>query len=98
METKTLVCKECGRELPIEQFHRNGWGVTNLCKECHKTKMVEGKRQRKELRELALNAEKNKTLRLEDFTPMELMTELARRGYAGKLTFTRTETIDIQNF
>ena len=96
METK--ICKECGRELPIEMFHKNGWGVTNLCKDCHAVKMVDGKKKKKELKELAQNAEKNKTLRLQDFTPRELIAELKRRGYTGKLEYVRTETIDLSNF
>ena len=33
---------------------------------------------------------------LGQFTPRELMTELANRGYSGKLTY--TQTIDITNF
>lgn len=33
---------------------------------------------------------------IDKFTPRELMEELARRGYAGKLTY--TATIDIRNF
>lgn len=37
-------------------------------------------------------------LRLHDFTPRELMAELAERGYKGKLTYTRVEEIDITNF
>ena len=30
----TKVCKKCGRELPLEQFHKNLWGYTQVCKEC----------------------------------------------------------------
>ena len=30
----TKVCKKCGRELPLEQFHKNRWGYTQVCKEC----------------------------------------------------------------
>ena len=37
-------------------------------------------------------------LTLQDYTPRELMEELARRGYEGKLTYTHVETIDITNF
>lgn len=41
METKTptkQVCKKCGRELPLEQFHKNRWGYTKVCKECNSRK------------------------------------------------------------
>ena len=34
---------------------------------------------------------------LKDYTPRELMEELARRGYKGTLTYTETRTVDIQN-
>jgi len=33
---------------------------------------------------------------IDKYTPRELMEELAKRGYAGKLTY--TQTIDIRNF
>lgn len=32
---------------------------------------------------------------LKDYTPRELMVELARRGYEGVLTYTERKTIDI---
>lgn len=48
------------------------------------------------------NAQKNKdaamTLGLSAYTPRQLMEELARRGYEGKLTYTKIVTIDITNF
>lgn len=34
----TKVCKKCGRELPLEQFHKNRWGYTQVCKECNSRK------------------------------------------------------------
>lgn len=36
--------------------------------------------------------------RLADYSPRDLMTELARRGYKGKLTYTKVEGINIENF
>ena len=40
MEEKptTKVCKECGRELPLDAFMRNPHGVTSICKECAEKK------------------------------------------------------------
>ena len=32
---------------------------------------------------------------LADFTPRELMAELKRRGYEGKITYVETHTIDL---
>lgn len=40
--TETKVCKECGRELPLEQFSRNPHGYTSLCKDCMKAKQSKG--------------------------------------------------------
>ena len=43
----TKTCKECGRELPLEQFSKNPHGYTSLCKDCMKAKQSAGlKRQR----------------------------------------------------
>lgn len=41
-----------------------------------------------------VRAEKRQ-LCLADFTPRELMAELKRRGYEGKLTYVETHTIDL---
>jgi hypothetical protein len=37
----------------------------------------------------------NRQLCLADFTPRELMAELKRRGYEGKITYVETHTIDL---
>lgn len=51
--TETKVCKECGRELPLEQFSRNPHGYTSLCKDCMKAKQSKGvKAHRDGLKEL----------------------------------------------
>lgn len=93
METK--ICKCCGKELPIEDFYKNGFGVTSVCKECHTKRAKEGKEERKRLKQQAVDAINARNLRLSDFTPRELMEELKRRGYDGKITYTRVEEIDL---
>lgn len=93
METK--VCKFCGIEKPIEEFYVNGQGVTSCCKECHTRRMVEGRKRSKEIKQRLNDAENSKRLRLADFTPRELIEELKRRGYEGKLTYVETHTIDL---
>lgn len=93
METK--VCKFCGIEKPIEEFYVNGQGVTSCCKECHTRRMVEGRKRSKEIKQRLNDVENSKKLRLADFTPRELMEELKRRGYEGKLTYVETHTIDL---
>lgn len=94
MEQETKKCKYCGRELPISNFKRTRWGShTSVCIECDTKHRKETKlAKQKVIDEFKLKKE------LADFTARQLMQELARRGYKGQLTFTRTETIDITNF
>ena len=39
----TQVCKDCGRELPLEEFQKGPHGYMNYCKECFKKRQKEGK-------------------------------------------------------
>ena len=101
MEQETKVCKCCGRELPINNFKSSRWGGrVNICTECATNKLRENKK--KKLDEQKQKVEdvraENRQLCLADFTPRELMTELARRGYRGKLQFIQVQEIDIENF
>lgn len=95
METK--VCKCCGRELPIEKFRVTAMGRRNTCDECVQKKIVESKQKKKEEHQAIEEAKNARLLRLNDFTPRELMQELRRRGYIGKLYYTITQTIDLEN-
>ena len=80
METKK--CTICGKEQPIENFHKNRKtkdGLQYHCKECQK----EYERRRK-LRKLTGGSELNKVYtnqELAKFTPRELLAELKARGY-----------------
>lgn len=105
METtiETKVCKCCGRELPIEQFkitRQSSGNRASVCTPCTVAKRVETLRLRKQAarEEEAGKMQEARLLRLVDFTPRELMEELARRGYKGKLTYTQVHEIDIENF
>lgn len=93
METK--VCKTCGKELPIEQFSLRGLGISKSCKECNGKAIKAGREKKKKLALANKEIEAAKVHRLSDFTPRELMLELKRRGYDGKLTYTETKTIDL---
>lgn len=84
------ICKKCGRSLPVANFKMTHWGKhAAVCNECATAARMSN---------VAKKEANFKELRLSDFTPRELMEELARRGYEGKLTYTHIETIDITNF
>ena len=86
METKK--CITCGRELPLDKFKKTRWGgYTNVCIECSTATLRKNKEDK---------AEALRTQRLQDFDANELMLELARRGYEGKLEYVQTRYIDIQ--
>lgn len=89
METysKHKTCVKCNRTLPIAAFRLTRWGsIANTCNEC----MNKGRARNK-----AAHEEQLRTMRLQDFSPRELMAELHRRGYEGTLTFTETHSINI---
>lgn len=103
METRTCSC--CGKEKPIESYKnigkRNGGvSVLTVCNECMRKKQDEGRAiaKVKKQQKVAQEVVDARILRLQDFTPRELMTELHRRGYEGVLKFTRVEQIDISKF
>lgn len=94
METK--ICSCCGKELPITDFairgvkgHKGKTVITSVCKSCMADKVAHGRNKA---------VDKAKEMRLQDFTPRELMQELARRGYEGKLRFVQVQEVDITNF
>lgn len=93
METK--VCKCCGKELPITEFSKNGFGYTSVCKSCNHNNRVVAAEKKKTQKQQTINALNARQLRLHDFEPRELMAELKRRGYEGKLTYVETHVIDL---
>ena len=94
---ETQVCKCCGRELPLENFTRGGFGLLKTCKECLGKNRSNGQKQKKmnELDDLRRQLQEARALRLKDFKPRELMIELRNRGYEGTLTYTEVRKIDI---
>ena len=98
MEQKLKVCQCCGRELPLDQFIKKTYGLSKTCRECHGKKIAEAKQKKRDMENAEQRVLDARKLRLKDFTPRELMQELARRGYAGKQTFTHVHEIDITNF
>lgn len=97
MET-TKICRDCGRELPIERFKRNKFGQpVSVCLDCDTRKRRENKEKKRlraamDARQLMLKEEEVKS-ELSAYNSRQLMEELARRGYKGELTF--VQKIDI---
>lgn len=100
MEQILKQCRCCGRELPMSNFKKGRWGYVSVCNECDKQHRAENRQARidKAKQKVEDVRAENRQLCLADFTPRELMTELARRGYRGKLQFTQVQEIDIENF
>lgn len=101
MEQETVkTCKCCNRTLDISNFKKGRWGYVSVCNECDKQHRAEKRRARivKAKQKIEDMRAENRQLCLADFTPRELMTELARRGYRGKLQFTQVQEIEIENF
>ena len=85
----------------MENFRMTRWGTyAKTCNECMakaiQTSRAANKEKAAQREEASVAAARG--LRLQDFSPRELMEELARRGYEGKLKYTRVEEIDITNF
>lgn len=83
-------CKCCGRELPLSEFHKTGFGVTNTCKECVVKKQKEGRAAKKKDRDFEQEIANAKKMRLSDFTARDLMEELANRGIDGEMSIPKT--------
>ena len=97
MEQILKKCRCCGRELPISNFKKGRWGVVSVCNECDKQHRAENRQARidKAKQKVEDVRAENRQLCLADFSPRELMLELKRRGYEGKLVYTETRTIDL---
>lgn len=81
-ETKTKVCKRCGRELPLHEFGRHARtadGLQVYCRDCCKEAMKKTRRGK-----VQKDIERA-TYGLASFTDEELFNELRRRGFSGYL-------------
>lgn len=87
MENETKTCPKCGRTLPADSFYKRSNGTLySYCKEC--TKAINRKDR---------NAPPDSENPLSAFTPRQLMQELVRRGYTGKLKLVTINEIDLNN-
>lgn len=96
-KVETRVCECCGRELPVTDFIARHFGASKICKQCNAARIHEAKEKKKANANLEADLLKARSLRLSEFTPRELMEELKRRGYEGKLTYVETHTIDLSS-
>lgn len=90
-EVKTKVCKKCGRELSLDQFHMNDNckdGHVGTCKKCKSEHDKLRNQLKKEaqagIHKVFVNPD------LAKFTPRQLIEELCGRGYSGELKYTQT--------
>ena len=85
MENETKTCPKCGRTLTINNFYKRSNGTLySHCKECVKA-------NNRKYRNTPPDSENP----LSTFTPRQLMQELVRRGYAGKLKLVTINEIDL---
>lgn len=101
MEQDKKSCTCCGQVKTLDHFKLTRWGTrVNVCTECATQKARDNKIRKQQEEEMAKareDAKKSERQKmLEQYTPRELMNELARRGYTGELTYTMK--IDITNF
>lgn len=99
-EIKTKLCRKCGRELPLSEFHKkysSKDGLQSFCKECsnkaaseHAKRSTE-KKKAKKIEDARIEFEKKYKIYtnkdLAKFTPRELILELKARGYVGTLLY-----------
>ena len=81
-ETKTKVCKRCGRELPLHEFGRHARtadGLQVYCRQCSKEAMMRTRKRREQ------KAEERAKSGLQAFDTDDLINELRRRGFSGYL-------------
>ena len=95
METpKTKVCKDCGRELPIDKFgkaFRSKDGYNHICRECKGKRMAGVRRKEEEVPEVSPHMQKTierVQMTLSQCDDLELVTELRERGWDVKCTRT----------
>ena len=82
--TQTKTCSKCGRTLPVENFYVNKDGKPHsYCKECVKA-------NNRKYRNTPPDSENP----LSAYTPRQLMQELKRRGYTGKLYIQQVADLD----
>jgi hypothetical protein len=83
--TETYVCVKCEQELPIASFYTNmsALGHEKTCKQCRKAAMRHNYMKKYGI--MPDNVDLNSPV--SKFSSRELIAELRRRGYEGKLYY-----------
>lgn len=87
------VCKCCGETLPLTMFGKGGLGYYYTCKDCMKKRQKEGHKKKNDISDLEKKVQDARNLRIQDFNPRELMSELKRRGYEFTMKYVETHII-----
>ena len=93
---ETKVCKNCGRELPINFFAANiksKDGRQNVCRECMSEKQKAAHAKNTKKGKTSLPEPKAVNPELAKFKARELIEELSARGYKGTLEYTFSVTL-----
>lgn len=93
---ETKKCKCCGRELPVSEFSRAGYGTLNTCKECVSKNKKAAKAKKRQERDFEKEIADARKMRLKDFTPRDLMEELASRGIEGTMRIPETTYKEVE--
>lgn len=88
---KTKRCPKCGISKTVDQFHKSSNSKDGLycyCKECRKVIQHKIYVKRKGKEEVKQNLNPINVLEnpLSEFTPVQLINELRKRGYYGELS------------
>ena len=86
---KTKTCRECGRELPLDQFSKNRNGILHVCKDCMKTKRAKAAEKGNQPGRYKMPERRPSETFVSALTPLSdtaLIDELKKRGYTGTLT------------
>ena len=87
METK--ICKQCGRELPLDSFDKHHVSKDGHMAYCNSCREEQRKQSPLGGAKLTVKPICGGNPDLASFTPRELIEELKARGYKGKLVIER---------
>ena len=93
---KTKTCRECGRELPLDQFSKNRNGSLHVCKDCMKAKRAKAAEKGQQIGRYKTPERRPSETFVSALTPLgdtALIEELKKRGYTG--TLTKTITVEL---